>query len=114
MAGETQRIGILGTGSWGATLASLLSKSDHAVTVWTRDARKAEFINSEHRIEQPIAITFADSVRATEQLSKFASQCEIIIFCCPSQAVREMAVQLKPLLATRNGMTPVLVSAVKG
>jgi glycerol-3-phosphate dehydrogenase (NAD(P)+) len=114
MAGETRRIGILGTGSWGATLASLLSKAGHAVTVWNRDARKAQFINSEHRIEHPIDVAFPDSVRATEQLSELAAETEIVIFCCPSQAVREMARQLKPVLAARNGMTPVLVSAVKG
>ena len=44
------KVAVLGAGSWGTTLASLLSPG-HEVVLWARDAEVAEEVDQEHRNE---------------------------------------------------------------
>lgn len=114
MPGESIPICVLGTGSWGATLASLFANAGHQVVVWTQDATKAARINSEHVMERPIKVTFPAELVATDDLAKAVSTAEIIVFSCPSQAVRSLAKRVKDCLGEVPARTPVLLSAVKG
>src|SRR5258708_19788972 len=43
---KTERIAVLGAGSWGATLASLLANKGHEVSLWEFDPRAAEALSS--------------------------------------------------------------------
>ena len=38
----TRRIGVLGAGSWGTTLADLLARGGHQVTLWAYEAEVVE------------------------------------------------------------------------
>jgi len=116
MTVEAEKIAILGTGSWGATLAALFGRAGHSVTVWTQDSNKAAGINTTHKMERPIRIEFPENVRATHILKAALADATIVVFCCPSQAVRSLALEVKPHLRARagDGFTPVVVSAVKG
>lgn len=109
---QTQRITIIGAGSWGSTLASLFARAGHAVTIWTRSAEKAETIRRERRIEAPVLVEFPDTLVATANLQEALSAPDIVIFCCPSQSLRETVGLCKELIDKTR--LPILISAVKG
>jgi len=113
MPGQQEKISILGAGTWGATLAALFAGAGHDVHVWTQSEAKAAQINSEHRIEKPVAVKFPESVQATDRLGEATTDARIIVFCCPSQSVRSLAERVKTA-GTNADVAPVLLSAVKG
>ena len=41
-------IAVLGTGSWGTALASLIARNGYATTIWGRDADQVASINTAH------------------------------------------------------------------
>jgi glycerol-3-phosphate dehydrogenase (NAD(P)+) len=90
--------------------------------VWTQDAKKAERINADHRIDRPVQVEFPPNVSATNDLKTAVKEASIVLFCCPSQAVRTLAERLKSCLppststaGAKSARTmPILVSAVKG
>jgi glycerol-3-phosphate dehydrogenase (NAD(P)+) len=109
------KIAILGAGSWGATLARIFAIAGKHVCLYTRDSVKAELINRQHEIAKPIAVTIPESVKASTDLGEVLSGARIVIFCCTSQSVRELANNVAPLIgqASASG-PPIIVSAVKG
>lgn len=111
---ERIEIAVLGGGSWGATLSSLFGNCGHAVTIWTQDPNKAQLINLKHQIAKPVRVQFPDAVKATNDLQSAVSGKDVIVFCCPSQAVRSVARQIAQIEFPSTGKRPVLLSAVKG
>jgi glycerol-3-phosphate dehydrogenase (NAD(P)+) len=108
------QITILGAGSWGATLSVLLRSAGNQVTLWTQDAGKAALINREQRIEKPIPVQFPPGIVATNDLHEAVRNADVIVFCCPSQAVRAVASRLEGANLDAREKKPILVSAVKG
>src|ERR1700733_4857205 len=108
------KIAILGAGSWGATLARIFAIAGKQVCLYTRDSVKAEFINRQHEITKPIAVSIPESVRASSDLGEVLADARIVIFCCTSQSVRELANNVAPLIEKNSATPPIIVSAVKG
>jgi glycerol-3-phosphate dehydrogenase (NAD(P)+) len=121
------KIVILGAGSWGATLAWLLGNSGKEVSLYTREAAKAELINQRREIKKPIPVKIPDSVMVSSDLKLALDRAGIIIFACTSQSIRTAASEVAKYVSaealpqsgaranTETGRElPVLVSAVKG
>lgn len=113
MFDDRLQITILGSGSWGSTLAWLWSSAGHQTTLWTRQAEKADLINSQHRIDHPVKVVLSEQVTATADLDKALAGAEVVVFCCPSQALRALADQVFRNLQ-EQALEPIIVSAVKG
>jgi glycerol-3-phosphate dehydrogenase (NAD(P)+) len=89
------KIGVLGAGSFGTTLALVLNSNNHNVTCWsfeknTVDDIKSSGINKKFLpgVEIPKAINF------TTDLYETAADKEVIVVAVPSQAVREVLIKL--------------------
>ena len=46
------RITVLGAGSWGTTVASILTRRDHESLIWARGPATADEINAKHSNER--------------------------------------------------------------
>ena len=80
-------IGILGGGVWGSALAKLLSSNK--VTIFTRDHKVVESINTHHFNPKLKYVIFNNNVSAQDNLDSL-SDMQYIFIALPSQNVREV------------------------
>jgi glycerol-3-phosphate dehydrogenase (NAD(P)+) len=90
------RVVVLGAGSWGTTVASLVARR-HQVLLWARDPEVADEVdmqstNSRYLPGHPLP----ESLRATADLEKAVAHAEVLIVGVPSVAVRETLEAAKP------------------
>jgi len=85
------RAAILGGGSWGTTVASLVARNVPAI-IWARSAEAVDEINTKHTNERylPGARLTLD-LRATTSIEEAVSDADVVIMGVPSQAMRETA-----------------------
>ncbi|HXF99872.1 MAG TPA: NAD(P)H-dependent glycerol-3-phosphate dehydrogenase [Bacteroidota bacterium] len=105
------RIAVLGAGSWGTTLAILLTDNYHDVTLWSHKQEYTDVIRA--RRENPSflpGIRIPESILATSDLDEAVEGCEMIVTAVPSQFVRSVVGRLHHLPFDRI----VLVNVAKG
>ncbi len=102
---------VIGAGGWGTTLAILLAERGHAVTLWARDEKFAEELTRtrENRLYLP-DIPLAPSIEITHDSTALAAK-ELYVFALPTQATREVAIELSSHISHDAG---VYISASKG
>lgn len=105
------RIAVIGAGNWGTGLAIMAARAGHDVSVWSRNSRVVDSINSEHT--NPVYLTGAqipEAVRATGDFAVALIEAELIILAAPSHATRQILEDMIP------GLRPgsIIVSATKG
>jgi len=104
------RVTILGAGSWGTALTTLLGRCE-AVTLWARDPTLAENIQTtRENVRYLPGIRLADNVRVTADLPAALADVEGVVFAIPSGGMREVAALAAPLVPP----TALLVNASKG
>ncbi|MEE4193069.1 MAG: NAD(P)H-dependent glycerol-3-phosphate dehydrogenase [Halieaceae bacterium] len=103
-------VGLLGGGSWGTTVASLVARNT-GVKLWARDAETVEQINREHRNEKYLpGAKLPDSLTATTDIADAVGIADVLIMGIPSQGFRSVLEQVKPHL---RAWVPV-ISLTKG
>jgi glycerol-3-phosphate dehydrogenase (NAD(P)+) len=107
----SSNVAVIGAGSWGTALATLLAGNGHSTTIWSRGNEVADLINNKHenRVYLP-GIKLHQGLRATTDLATAVSQAEYVVMVVPSHAMRETMEQAAPFLV--GG--PTVVSASKG
>jgi len=91
------RIAVLGAGSWGTTLAVLLSTKSHEVTLWsysTSDAERIRFSRENTPYLPGILIPTAISI--TSELGAAVRNTELVVSAVPSQFVRSVVASVPP------------------
>jgi glycerol-3-phosphate dehydrogenase (NAD(P)+) len=104
-------VSVLGGGSWGTALAVHLARVGHEVRLWARSREFAEELQQarQNSVYLP-GIPFPEGMTAVGSLKAACDASEMLLFVCPSSAVRGLADAVRPLL---NGR-PIVVSAAKG
>jgi glycerol-3-phosphate dehydrogenase (NAD(P)+) len=94
------KIGIIGTGTWGTALASVLVDNGNTVLMYGRDRDQVDDINNNHRNTKyyGTSINLSESIKATSSIDEFANRTPIVILSVPSSAMRTVLVQLKSVL----------------
>ena len=92
------KIGILGGGSWGTTVASLTARNA-PTRLWARDKSVVDEINKHHRNEKylPGAELFP-SIKATHSLKKAVKNADVIVMGVPAQFFREVLKDARPFI----------------
>jgi len=105
------RIAVLGAGGWGTTLAILLSKNAHRVTLWSYSEADAALmqVQRENRPFLP-GVPIPPDLEITHDLIGAARDKDMLIAASPSQYLRPVLRQLSPL--TLEGT--VVVNVAKG
>jgi glycerol-3-phosphate dehydrogenase (NAD(P)+) len=93
------RVTVLGAGSWGTTVASLLSRRDHQTLLWARKPEVVEEINRDHRNSAylPDAVLPA-RLTATADLEQAAGHAELLVVGVPTSAFRSTLEDVRPHL----------------
>jgi glycerol-3-phosphate dehydrogenase (NAD(P)+) len=94
------RIAVLGAGSWGTTLATLLANKSHDVSLWAYLSEEAERIRAtrENTAYLP-GIRIPDSVRVTASLPGAVDGAALLVAAVPSQYLRSVLAQLGEALS---------------
>jgi glycerol-3-phosphate dehydrogenase (NAD(P)+) len=109
-----KKIAVLGDGSWGSVLGSLLADNGNQVTLYGDNPDVAKEINTHHTNEHYMKNWQLNAkAKATTDLSQALADCEIIVFVLPTKAIRSVAKLVHAELA-KSGLQPLLVSATKG
>jgi len=105
------RIGVLGAGSWGTTLADILVRRGHEVRLWAYEIEVVDAINARHvndvflrgRALDRRLVAVADPFEAVEGAP-------IVLSAAPSHVARSVTAPLEPAI----GGDTIIVSATKG
>jgi glycerol-3-phosphate dehydrogenase (NAD(P)+) len=104
------KVAILGAGSWGTALATLLQRCE-SVVIYARSVGLANRINVRRENPQYLpGIELAQNVRASGDIGEAIQNAGTVVFAVPSVAMREVARLAAPHLGSAN----LLVSASKG
>lgn len=89
------KVGLLGGGSWGTTVAAVVSRNA-PITLWARDAETVESINSfrENRKYLP-GITLPSAVRATNDMAELVAGADVLVMGVPSHSFRGVLEEAK-------------------
>jgi glycerol-3-phosphate dehydrogenase (NAD(P)+) len=105
------RIAVLGAGSWGTTLAILLTENSHSVTLWSFLEKDAETILQKR--ENPAflpGIHIPESIAITSNINSAVAGSEMIVVAIPSQFIRSSLTKLRDMEFTNM----CLVNVAKG
>jgi glycerol-3-phosphate dehydrogenase (NAD(P)+) len=106
-----EKIGVIGAGSWGTTLADLLAKKGHDVILWAHEPELAgEMAETGLNSLFLPGIKLSPRLRFTNSLEEAAADKDMLLFVVPSQVVRGVIKSLLPFLRKEA----VIVSASKG
>ena len=106
-----KNVTIIGAGSFGTALATVLDTAGNNVQIWAREEEVVESINKEHR--NPAYLTdlkLPESIKAYSDLEHCLRSQDMILFATPSHTLREIAAKIKPCLDGHE----ILVTVSKG
>ncbi|MDL1962638.1 MAG: NAD(P)-dependent glycerol-3-phosphate dehydrogenase [Deltaproteobacteria bacterium] len=113
-----KRIGVLGAGSWGTTLAVLLANKKIKTVLWARNQEFAKQIRKSRENKSYLpGIELPVTLEITSDIAKAVLNKEVILFVVPSHGLRKVAKQIAMALSdfTQSPNLPyALVSASKG
>ena len=92
------KVGLLGGGSWGTTVASVVSRNA-PITLWARDAETVSDINThrENRKYLP-GITLPSALRATNDMAEVVAGADVLVMGVPSHSFRGVLEEAKAYL----------------
>lgn len=110
MSRRQPHVAVIGAGSWGTTVASIVARKNPTV-IWARSPETVDQINRRHVNERYLRdFPLNPALRATADLDEAVEPADILIMAVPSHGFRGALQALAPVL---RPWTPV-VSLVKG
>lgn len=77
------RVGLLGGGSWGTTVASLVSRNA-PIKIWARDSDTVNDINNNHRNSKYLPdAELPDALEATGDIGDAVSDADVLVMGIP-------------------------------
>lgn len=123
------KVGLLGGGSWGTTVASLVAKNGPA-TMWARNENTVAEINKHHRNEKYLpGAQLTQSLKATTSIKEAVQDADVIVMGVPAQSFRHVLEDARPYIrpwvpivslskglerGTRMRMTEIIESTMPG
>lgn len=91
------RTAVLGAGSWGTALASVLASNGHEVRLWAHSPAVADAINAEHRNPRYLAdVRLSPLINATSSFEEALAGAQAVVVVTPSSALRETLEAVAP------------------
>lgn len=105
------RSAVLGAGSWGTALASVLAGKGYPTVLWGRDGAVIDAVNRSHENPRYLpGLSLPAALTATGDLMRALEGAELVVMAVPSHAVRQVAIEAKRLI---HAGIPI-VSSAKG
>jgi glycerol-3-phosphate dehydrogenase (NAD(P)+) len=100
MSMSAMKVAVLGAGSWGTALASLLARNGHQTTLWGRNVAQVDSINTLHENTRYLpGIVLPENLKASTDLAATVTDADLILVVTPSHAFGET---VKALAAYRK------------
>ncbi|WP_125544449.1 NAD(P)H-dependent glycerol-3-phosphate dehydrogenase [Levilactobacillus lindianensis] len=110
----SEKIAVLGAGSWGSILASVLDENGNDVRLWSYNPKQVEELNTQHTNSHYIKdFKFSPSLVAYSDLASALKDVQTILFVVPTKAIRSVAGEVAEILK-KTGLQPQLIHASKG
>lgn len=101
---------IVGGGSWGIALASVLSENNRDVTLYMRSSEQKEYILKNKRSPKYLKdFIFPDNIKLTDDI-KSVSGCDVVVLATPFQKMEKILLEIKPYISQET----VLLNVSKG
>lgn len=101
---------IVGGGSWGIALASVLSENNRDVTLYMRSSEQKEYILKNKRSPKYLKdFIFPENIKLTDDI-KYVSGCDVVVLATPFQKMEEILLEIKPYISQET----VLLNVSKG
>ena len=86
---------LLGGGSWGSTVASLIARNA-PVTIWARNGATVDEINAHHTNETYLpGAALPESLVASNDIAETVSDADVVVMGIPSQSFRSVLEEVK-------------------
>ena len=90
------KVGVLGGGSWGTTVASLAAKNSPTI-IWARNQEIVDEINKSHTNSKYLPnAKLTHSLKASSSIKETVEDVDVIVMGVPSQSLREVLAEAKP------------------
>ena len=96
-----ENIGIIGSGSFGSSLAKVLSEKNK-VRIWSFSQEEANLINNEHRCKFIKDLILDDSIVAYTNYSDVIKPSKYIVLVTPSKFIRETCKNIKEYITDQE------------
>jgi glycerol-3-phosphate dehydrogenase (NAD(P)+) len=84
------RVAVVGAGSWGTALASLLAKQGHDVTIWSFEAEVVDQIGAGENGKYLPGVRLPESLTASGDLAATVTPADFVLSVSPSQFVHRV------------------------
>lgn len=102
---------VLGAGSWGTALATVLASNGSTVALWSRNSDNVKTMtDTKYNPKYLPQVKLAPNIHPTNQLQEAVNGADTVLLAVPSQAVRELAHQL----TTSIKQEQLIIHATKG
>ena len=109
---DRKKISVLGSGSWGTAVASLLAGNGHQVTLWSFLEEECEELKQFHENKRYLkGVILPDSICFTHDIREAVEGQQIVINATPSFAVRGTVQKLQPYFDREK---QIIVNIAKG
>jgi glycerol-3-phosphate dehydrogenase (NAD(P)+) len=104
-----QKIAVIGTTSWGVTLATLMCSKGHEVRLLARTQREAQKISKKGSDRFP-DVTLPEQLKISSRMDEVMEDAAAVLLPVPSSTMRQNISNIAPLL----GKSTIIISAAKG
>ena len=105
-----EKIGIIGSGTWGTAISILLHNNGHEVTIWSAIPEEIDEMAATRKHKNLPEVTLPESLRLTKDLKEAMEGKDLLVMAVPSVFVRSTAKRMKPYL--QDGQ--IIVDVAKG
>jgi len=110
----SEKIAVLGAGSWGSILANLLTENGNDVRVWSNASEQVKELNEKHTNEHYVpGFKYSDKLVAYDDLEAALDGVAVVVFVVPTKVMRLVANEMVEVLE-KTGNKPIIVHASKG
>jgi glycerol-3-phosphate dehydrogenase (NAD(P)+) len=95
LSNRTLRVGVLGGGSWGTTIASVMANNT-PTTIWARNGETVAEINQQRSNERYLpGASLSKKLRATDSFEEAVTAADVVLLGLPSQGIRDTAARMR-------------------
>jgi glycerol-3-phosphate dehydrogenase (NAD(P)+) len=99
----SQKLTLLGAGSWGTALAILAARNGCQVLLWGHNERHIAALAKERKNQRYLPdLGFPDEIAVTSDLKKAAEFSDLILVSVPSHAFKSTLLRLKPFISAKD------------
>ncbi|MCK8625058.1 NAD(P)H-dependent glycerol-3-phosphate dehydrogenase [Apilactobacillus xinyiensis] len=110
----TEKIAVLGAGSWGSMLANILDENGHDVRLWSYNPKQVEELNTQHTNSRYMKdFTYSKSLTAYSDMQEAVKDVDDILLVVPAQVTRSVAQKLNVILDSMS-IKPNIIHGSKG